>query len=221
MITCLCCRDWYEIDHSVNTAYFRWAPLHLPAAAAAPVFTPALLCAPLVDSAARTARRRLVADKKHTFPGPYENAGRGAAFCRGAAAAGTVCLRPAQCAVPHAGSWRPAVCAGSSVAWARDQDVALDFPTLAKALTQVARGEVSLWPCHLAEVQRPGHCTIVGVWWTQCRICRSDAPHPLVCSCRSWSAQRGTLSSARSSWWTKTCEFSTFGRLTGTPHAPA
>lgn len=32
--------------------------------------------------------------------------------------------------------------AGSSVVWGRDQDVALDFPTLAKALTKVARGEV-------------------------------------------------------------------------------
>ncbi|PRW61210.1 hypothetical protein C2E21_0582 [Chlorella sorokiniana] len=69
-------KDWYELDHSVDTAYFR-----------------------------------LVADKKHTFMGPYEKAGR-----------------------------------GSSVVYGRDQDVALDFPTLAKALTKVARGELECTP---------------------------------------------------------------------------
>jgi len=36
------CRDWYELDRSVDTAYFR-----------------------------------LVADKQHTFMGPYEKAGKG------------------------------------------------------------------------------------------------------------------------------------------------
>lgn len=36
------CRDWYEMDRSVNTAYFR-----------------------------------LVADKQHTFKGPFEKAGKG------------------------------------------------------------------------------------------------------------------------------------------------
>ncbi|EFN50995.1 expressed protein [Chlorella variabilis] len=64
--------DWYAIDHSVNSGYFR-----------------------------------LVADRNHTFTGVYEKEKR-----------------------------------GSSVAYTRDQDVALDFPTLALALERVARGEL-------------------------------------------------------------------------------
>ena len=50
---------------------------------------------------------RLVADKDHVSPGPYERNNTGAS-------------------------------------WARDQDVRLDFPTLAKALEKVALGEVRL-----------------------------------------------------------------------------
>lgn len=41
--------------------------------------------------------------------------------------------------------------AGSSTAWGRDQDVALDFPTLAKVLTKVARGETESIPYNQAE----------------------------------------------------------------------
>ncbi|KAI7844869.1 hypothetical protein COHA_001522 [Chlorella ohadii] len=74
-------KDWYELDRSVDTAYFR-----------------------------------LVADKQHTLMGPYEKAGK-----------------------------------GSSVVYGRDQDVALDFSTLAKALTKVARGELECTPQNFEE----------------------------------------------------------------------
>ncbi|KAL4853718.1 hypothetical protein ACK3TF_005327 [Chlorella vulgaris] len=60
-----------------------------------------------VDKSVDSVYLRLVADKNHTFVGPYEKELR-----------------------------------GSSVAYARDQDVALDFPTLAKALERVARRQL-------------------------------------------------------------------------------
>ncbi|PSC70577.1 hypothetical protein C2E20_6087 [Micractinium conductrix] len=59
------------------------------------------------DHTVDTGYFRLVADKDHTFMGPYEKKG-----------------------------------IGSSIAFGRDQDVALDFPTLAKALVKIARGEL-------------------------------------------------------------------------------
>lgn len=44
--------------------------------------------------------------------------------------------------IPCAATYGPSAGAGSTIAWGRDQDVALDVPTLAKALTKIARGEV-------------------------------------------------------------------------------
>lgn len=43
----LCCRDWFDIDHSVYTAYFRWAAVHLLGVSSNPLccpcFAPVLL----------------------------------------------------------------------------------------------------------------------------------------------------------------------------------
>lgn len=91
---------------------------------------------------------------------------------------------PLQGAGSHTGSWCTG--AGSSVAWGRDQDVALDFPTLAKALAKVARGEVSWQGAggHAAQLQcsTPGCCTTEfgGLVGCICRICSCsfDALHP-------------------------------------------
>lgn len=59
------------------------------------------------DHTLNTGYFRLVADKDHSFKGPYEEKN-----------------------------------IGSSVAYPRDQDVTLDFPTLAKALQAVAHGQL-------------------------------------------------------------------------------
>ena len=110
--------DWYNMDRSVHSAYFR-----------------------------------LVADKRHTFPGPYQEAGKGARvrggresrlprLGRGCRAAHRAQRCTEACQRPAPPRPAPPAAAGSSVAWGRDQDVTLDFPTLAKVLERVARGQL-------------------------------------------------------------------------------
>jgi hypothetical protein len=118
-----------------------------------------LRCPLLPAYSASICKRRLVADIAHTFIGPFEKNKTGrpvdctmgrmpqAAYGTGHTACGRVTCR-ARLPCPSLFFSSDAACpcrlpSGSGVAHKRDQDVSLDFNTLAKALTKIARGEVS------------------------------------------------------------------------------